>query len=106
MAQNPKAGPCFYTGLLDTNKLWERGIREPATAPCKTLKITNMVKFVAKPQRKEAKAKSKTDHTNKRTLPKQSESHPVKGRTIELLAANAVMTHVPSSLLTLKFPAI
>jgi hypothetical protein len=85
---------------------WLPGIMGPDTAPCNTRNAIKEGKLQAAPHRNDAMVKRVTESTNVRTTPKRCMSQPVKGTETPLATANEVMTQVPWSELTPKFPAI
>ena len=89
-----------------SNKLCERGMIGPATAPWMTRQIINISKLCEMPQSQEARTKSKVEIKNNRTSPKRFASQPVIGIEIAFATPNEVMTHVPWLDEAPKSPAI
>ena len=93
-------------GKTEISSAWLPGISGPETAPCKTRKATSTGRFHAIPHRKEATVNARSAAVNTRTMPKRIINHPVRGTSTALVAAKAVMTQVPLSLLTPRSPHI
>src|SRR5690348_6386205 len=98
--------PCFSRGKLSTRITCELGCIPPPPAPCSTLQITSVLSEGASPQRRELRVKITTQAMKNLLRPKTPESHPESGKTIALDTKYDVSTHVLSSTLAERLPAM
>src|SRR5438128_2693706 len=82
----------------------DKGIRGPATAPCKIRAASNIGKVGAMPHNQDDNTNNRIAITNRRICPTRCVNHPVNGIETALAAANKVMTQVPSSTDTPRLP--
>src|SRR5262245_18192716 len=74
--------------------------------PCTMRKITSTARFGAIPQSADAAVKPVIEMTSRRLRPKNDASHPVIGSTMALAAMYDVNTHVDSSTVAERLPAM
>src|SRR5579862_5339561 len=85
---------------------WASGWRPPPVSPCNTRKIMSCVSEVAMPQHREVMVNPATQASRRRLRPNWFASHPEIGRTIAFDTRYEVTTHVPSSLVEARLPAM
>ena len=78
----------------------------PPVAPWMRRKSTSMGRFGARPQSREAMVKPLTETMSSRLRPKKRASQPVSGSTIALATRYDVRTHVDSSMVADRLPAM
>src|SRR5471032_1732494 len=104
--QIPRAVARFCAGKIAINNAWLPGTIGPDTAPCKMRNTISDGRLQAIPQRNDAIVNASTAAVKVRTTPKRPINQPVSGTVTPLATANDVITQVPLSVLTPRFPAI
>src|SRR5579864_8340900 len=82
------------------------GWSPPPPTPWMTRKMIRIARLGAAPQNSELRVKRKMQRRKKRFRPKRLASHPLMGRTMALDTRYEVSTHVLSSLLAPRLPAM
>src|SRR5471032_2845318 len=104
--QIPRAVARFCAGKIAISNAWLPGTIGPDTAPCKMRNTISDGRLQAIPQRNDAIVNASTAAVKVRTTPKRPINQPVSGTVTPLATANDVITQVPLSVLTPRFPEI
>src|SRR5262245_4448162 len=104
--QKPIALPRSCGGNASSSTACDSGCSAPPVAPCMIRKTISVQRFGASPQRNDAVVKPITDSISRFFRPKTPASQPVIGRPITLSTRYEVTTHVASSIVADRLPAM
>src|SRR5262245_135505 len=93
-------------GNASSSTACESGCIAPPVAPCSSRNPTRNGRFGAMPQSSDEIVNPATDVISSRLRPKCPASHPVSGRTMALATRYEVSTHVDSSIVADRLPAM
>ena len=104
--QKPMALPRSCGGKASSSTACESGCIAPPVAPCSRRNATSSGRFGARPQSSDEIVNPATDVISSRLRPKWLASQPVSGSTIALATRYDVSTHVDSSIVADRLPAM
>ena len=104
--QKPIALPRSCGGKASSSTACDSGCIAPPVAPWISRKMTSSGRFGASPHSSDAIVKPVTDDISSRLRPKVRASQPVIGRTMALATRYEVSTHVDSSIVAERLPAM
>src|SRR5262245_18517497 len=104
--QNPIALPRSCGGNASSSTACDSGCIAPPVAPWIRRNVTSNGRFGARPHNSDERVKPVTDVINSRLRPKLRASQPVIGRMIALATRYDVSTHVDSSIVADRLPAM
>src|SRR3989442_4243432 len=104
--QKPIALPRSCGGNASSSTACDSGCSAPPVAPCRIRKRISVKRFGARPHRTDDGVKPTTDIISRFLRPNSPASQPVIGRMIALATRYDVSTHVASSIVTERLPAM